>query len=150
MGEKGGNYREFCVVRTSDDVSVSLSYFDHMTGSEGRLSTLTAFALVTALFSTACGGGKDDDDDNSSRWQCYSVAFDNTCECYEIEPGTVFDYEGSGIEEVKDCGGYEVCMSYYDTFFEENRCDCGPMGFMPGLGISEDDIENLTVVETCP
>jgi hypothetical protein len=143
-----GSALGFC----GDDVGRGFLYLERMMGSGERLSTLAAIGLLgTALLTTACGGGSDDDDnDNSSRWQCYSVAFDDTCECYEIEPGSSFDYEGSGIEEVEDCGGYEVCMSYFDSFFEENRCDCGPVGFMPGLGFGEDDIVDLTVVEACP
>lgn len=99
----------------------------------------------------ACGGGKNDDKDDdepSLRWQCYADTSFGTCECYGIEPGSSFYYEGSSIVEVDECSGYAACFSYFDTFFEEKRCDCGDEGFMP-FGPAE-DISDLTMVEACP
>jgi hypothetical protein len=97
---------------------------------------------------TACGGGQEEDEESSSPWQCYENTDTGDCECHFVEPGAVLGIDGSSIVEVDECSGYPVCFSYYDEFFEEERCDCGEEGFVP-LEV-EGDLSALTMVESCP
>lgn len=113
------------------------------------LHSLVACAVPFLVLVTACGGGKDEDDDEPSlRWQCYEDTSLGDCECYGIEPGSSFEYEGSSIVEVDECAGYPVCFSYFDEFFEEKRCDCGDESFMP-FDV-DGSVSDLEMVESCP
>lgn len=102
---------------------------------------------VFFLLVTACGGGKEEDDEPSP-WQCYEDTSIGDCECHFVEPGAVLDIEGSSIVEVEECSGYPVCYSYFDEFFEEERCDCGEEDYVP-MEV-EGDLSALTMVESCP
>jgi hypothetical protein len=103
----------------------------------------TSFATVIFfLLATACGGG-DKEDDPAKRWRCYEDA-SGTCECL----GSEWQVDGDSITEVNECTGYEMCLFYYDDFFEETFCECGGADYMPRA--QDEDISDLQMVESCP
>lgn len=106
------------------------------------------FVPFLLLVVTACGGGKEEEGEEPSPWQCYEDTSIGDCECHFVEAGGELGIEGSSIVEVDECSGYPVCYSYFDEFFEEERCDCGEEGFVP-MEV-EGDLSALTTVESCP
>lgn len=102
----------------------------------------TAFwAPLLVLFSMSCGGGEEE---TLYEWECYSWTDLGTCACYEVKKGSSVSV-GSATK-VDDCGGYEVCMSYYDSPREQGRCDCGGEDFEPSVTQRRDTKK----VDTCP
>lgn len=100
--------------------------------------------VIFFLFATACGGGdKDDDDDSGKSWRCYEDT-SGTCECL----GSEWQVDSDSVTEVDECTGYEMCLYYYDEFFEETFCECGGADYTPSA--QDEDISDLQVVESCP
>ena len=102
------------------------------------------WAPLLLLFSVSCGGGEEE---SPYEWQCYSRNDFGTCECYEVTKGSSVAL-GDSATTVDDCGGHELCMSYYDDLREQGRCDCGGEDFEPNL--SETQRRDTKRVDTCP
>lgn len=104
----------------------------------------TLWAPLFLLLSISCGGGEEE---SPYEWRCYERTDFAVCECYEVTKGSSFSV-GSSAMEVDDCGGYELCKSYYDTGNEQGRCDCGGADFEPFL--NESRRRGTKTVDTCP
>jgi hypothetical protein len=101
---------------------------------------------LVALAAAGCGGGDDDsaDDGGGAKWKCYDNTTFAECDCYNLPPGELYEDQTEGSREVSSCPSYELCLKYYDTFFEWDACACGASDLMPL------DAMDIQTVSACP
>jgi hypothetical protein len=136
-----------------------------------RFGSLGVLCALFALATSGCGGEDpvDDDDDGGggsssggssgggssgggssgtggggTRWKCFDDTMYDQCDCQSLGPNEDWINETKGAVEVARCPAYELCVTYYDTFFEVNGCSCGASDLMPF------DATNVMPVGSCP
>jgi hypothetical protein len=115
-----------------------------------RIGSLGVLCVFFALATAGCGG--DDEDGGGggggggggARWKCYDDTMFGQCDCQNLPPGDDWINSGKGIVEVASCPAYQMCVTYYDAFFEVDGCSCGETGLMPL------DAMNIMPVASCP
>jgi hypothetical protein len=107
-------------------------------GCRGILCVLLGFATF------GCGDDEEDADGGGANWTCFDNAAYGECGCYAVPPGEVYEDQTQGAMEVSSCPSYQLCLKYYDVFFEWDACSCGASDMMPL------DAMDIQSVSACP
>jgi hypothetical protein len=107
---------------------------------------LGRWGVLCGLFGLAAigCGGDEDSGGAGAKWKCFDNTLYGECQCYSLPPGESYEDQSDGVREVSSCPSYELCLKYYDTFFEWDACSCGASDMMPL------DPMDIRMVAACP